>query len=173
MDGLKQVAPVIAAGLVPPFVYVAVVDVLRAFNDSSVALVAWAALAASAIIAWCGVDEYLDQREAIASAMARFGQRFVREFERPLAQPGGSGSALRSGLRARPGRRRLDVLLAPHSTRSYPNLSDHKTNVVYDVTRVMEALKDERFVCESLYSQGPWVVVPFRYQADSTEAGGQ
>ena len=41
---------------------------------------------------------------------------------------------------------RLDILLAPGAGRRYPNLSDHRSNVEYDVQRVLTLLKDEPFV---------------------------
>jgi hypothetical protein len=97
--------------------------------------------------------------------MTRFGERFVREFEEPLMRPGSGDRALASRLRLRPDRRRLDILLAPRGRRTYPNLSDHRKNVEYDVGRVLQLLKDEPFVVERLSEQGRCVIVQCRFRS--------
>lgn len=176
MDGLArlrdltQIALVIVASLVPALVYVAVVGVSRFVSDNDVTVIAWAALLVAAALVCLGIDDYLADREATVLAMKQFGQTFVREFQRPLLQPDRPERPIQSQLRAIPDRRRLEILLAPAAGRRYPNLSDHRTNVAYDVTRVLELLNDRRFVCGSVYSQGSWVVVPFEFQV-MTQAG--
>ena len=67
--------------------------------------------------------------------MKHFAHRFVREFERPLIQQP-TERPLRSRLRLSPARARVEILLAPGQGRRYPNLSDHRKNVEYDVVRV-------------------------------------
>jgi hypothetical protein len=167
---LTQIAPVVVASLLPALVYVTVVRVSRFVSDLDVAAVAWVALIVAAALVWMGIDEYLAEREATVAAMKQFGQTFVQEFQRPLLQTDRSERPIHSQLRASPDRRRLDILLAPAAGRRYPNLSDHRTNVAYDVTRVLELLHDRRFVCGSFYSQGSWVVVPFEFRV-SAKAG--
>ena len=104
--------------------------------------------------------------------MQRFGERFVREFERPLLERRAGAAPIRAQLRAHAGRGRLDVWLAPNAGRRYPNLSDHKDNVVYDVARVSQLLQDPSFVCTAPYAQGGWVVIPFQFQDRLGQAGG-
>ena len=70
--------------------------------------------------------------------------------------------ALKSRLRFKPYRSRLEVLLAPAVGRSYPNLSDHRKNVEYDVERVRHALGDTPFFSDSIRQRGEWVVLSFR-----------
>ena len=78
--------------------------------------------------------------------MRHFADRFVREFERPLIQQHAAERPVRSRVRLQPARTRFDILLAPGTGRRYPNLSDHKQNVEYDVARVLHVLADESFV---------------------------
>ena len=71
---------------------------------------------------------------------------------------------MRSRLRTGARRGRFDILLAPGKGRRYPNLSDHRQNVEYDVARVMQVLADDSFVSGPLYTHAEWVVVPFQFQ---------
>jgi hypothetical protein len=172
MKVLKQFVPVVAVSLVPALVYAAVNDLSHVITDTEATLIAWTALALGAVLVWRATDEYLVEREATVEAMKRFGQTFVREFERPLRQSNGSDRPIESQLRASPDRGRLEILLSPGGGHRYPNLADHRTNVLYDVTRVLKLLHDERFVCEQVYSKGPWVVVPFQFLS-AKQAGGR
>jgi hypothetical protein len=106
-------------------------------------------------------------------AMHHFGESFIREFERPLIEQDDARGPIESRLRASAHRRRLEILLAPRGGKRYPNLSDHRKNVEYDVTRVLQRLRDQPFVCSPLYAQGRWVVVPFQFQVSSRQAGGR
>jgi hypothetical protein len=169
---LKQLLSVAAVSLVPALVYAAVNDLSRVISSTEATLIAWTALALGAVLVWHAMDEYLVEREATVEAMKRFGQTFVREFERPLRHSNGSERPIESQLRASPDRGRLEVLLSPAGGHRYPNLSDHRTNVLYDVTRVLKLLHDERFMCEQVYSKGPWVVVPFQFLS-AKQAGGR
>jgi hypothetical protein len=172
MNVVKQLVPVVSVSLVPALVYSAVNGLSPVMTDTPVTLLAWAALVVGAVLVWQAMDEYLVRREVTVDAMKRFGQTFVREFERPLRQSNGADRPIQSQLRASPDRGRLEILLCPGGGHRYPNLSDHRTNVLYDVTRVLKLLHDERFVCEQVYSKGPWVVVPFQYQS-AKQAGGR
>jgi hypothetical protein len=58
-----------------------------------------------------------------------------------------------------PHARRLDVVLRPAGGRHYPNLADHRTNVEYDIGRVLHTLHDDRFTPRRLSAEGRWVKV--------------
>jgi hypothetical protein len=107
-------------------------------------------------------DDYMARRKTALIVMRHFGHRFVREFERPLIQQP-EEPPLRARLRFSAARGRLDILLAPGEGRRYPNLSDHRKNVEYDVGRIVRLLADDSFVRDPLYTHADWVVVPFRF----------
>jgi len=135
-------------------------------------IIVW--LGAALAVPWFGwrlVDGYLARRKTAAIVMRHFADRFVAEFERPLVRYDVAQRPVRSRLRfkARPGR--FDILLAPGDGRRYPNLSDHKKNLEYDVARVLQVLSDESFVSRALYMQAEWVVVPFIFRAGPKQAG--
>jgi len=115
-----------------------------------------------------GLHDYVS---ADAAPLRRFGERFVREFARPLVRVNASEPVVEARLRVRPHRAQVDVLLAPRGGRPYPNLVDHRQNVEYDVERVLQVLKDQRFVRGPLYAQGRWVVVPLQLQVNPTRGG--
>lgn len=143
--------------------------------DSSLLIegtVLWGTLMLS-IALGCWGDEYFRKRALVLHTMQRFADRFVREFERPLIQPHLPGRPIQSRVRFKPARSRLDVLLAPDGGLRYPNLTDHKRNVMYDVARVQEVLQDRAFVSSQPYARGRWVVVPFQISVDIREAGGR
>jgi hypothetical protein len=121
--------------------------------------------------AWRIADRRWKVRQAAIEDMSRFGVTFINEFERPLVQPRTSLPATKSKLRFKPHCGRLEVLLAPAAGRSYPNLSDHRHNVEYDVERVLRELRNQRFVGESLRQHGQWVVVPFRVKTTQKMEG--
>jgi hypothetical protein len=143
--------------------------------DSSVLLggtVLWSTLVLSIALA-CWGDEYFRKRARVRHTMKRFADRFVLEFERPLIQQHLPGRPIQSRARFKPARSRLDVLLAPDGGLRYPNLADHKRNVIYDIARVQEVLQDRAFVSSQPYARGRWVVVPFHIRVDIREAGGR
>jgi hypothetical protein len=113
---------------------------------------------------------YVRRGNAARIFMTQFGSLFVREFERPLLQYA-DRAAMRSQLRVRPYRARLEIYLAPGDGRRYPNLSDHRKNVEYDVGRVLSTIADEAFVCGRLRMREGWVVVPFRFRARLKQRG--
>ena len=127
---------------------------------------------ALALTCWL-VDVYLAGRRDTLSAMKLYAERFVEEFERPLIQPHLSRRPIQSRVRFKPGRARFDVLLAPEAGLRYPNLTDHKGNVMYDVVRIQQALSEHAFVSSRPYARGRWVVVPFRFRVGTRKAGGR
>jgi hypothetical protein len=134
--------------------------------------IVWGALVL-AIALGCWGDEYIRQRAAVVRTMRRYAERFVREFERPLRQPHLAGRPIESRIHCRPVRGRLDVRLAPAVGLRYPNLRDHKRNVLYDVARVEAAIRDRAFVSRQPYARGRWVVVPIALTHAVREAGGR
>jgi hypothetical protein len=108
------------------------------------------------------VNRRLKVRRAVIAVMTQFGNSIVQEFERPLVQSRDPRRALRSRLRFQPLRNRVQVLLAPAPGRTYPNLSDHKKNVEYDIERVRQILGDTPYVNDSVRQRGDWVVLGFR-----------
>jgi len=110
---------------------------------------------------WRLLDDALDRRRRAAIVMRYFADRFVREFERPLIQQHDTERPVRARFRTGRFGRRLEILLAPGTGRRYPNLTDHKQNVEYDVTRVLQAIADDSFVSGPLRAYAEWVVVPF------------
>jgi hypothetical protein len=147
--------------------------VARTLGALDSTFVLWGALVILISLACSGVDEYASDRRRMLDAMRRFGDAFIREFERPLRQPDDAERPIQSRVRASAHRKRLEILLAPERGRRYPNLSDHKKNVEYDVTRVLQRLRDQPFVCGPLSAQGQWVVVPFQFHVGSKQAGAQ
>jgi hypothetical protein len=115
-------------------------------------------------LGWIATRNYLERRQAASRALERFGTSFIREFERPLLQQPGGESPLRSRLRLLPQRDGVEIWLAPNEGWHYPNLSDHRRNVEYDVERIVTLFGEHRFVCGRLATQGPWVVIPFRLE---------
>ena len=116
------------------------------------------------VLGWVAAQNSLEKRQATSRVLERFGTSFVREFERPLLQLPCLESPLRSRLRIVPQRNWMEVLLAPNAGWHYPNLSDHRKNVEYDVERIVALLGERRFVCGQLGTRGPWVVIPFRLE---------
>ena len=158
--------PVVAGGNPRPMV----AAVMRPVKGVDLTLV-WVGVALVVpLFAWKMVDDYAARRKTASIVMRHYAHRFVREFERPLihAPP---ESPLRARLRLRPGRRRMEILLAPGEGRRYPNLSDHRKNMEYDVVRITRLLGDDSFVRGPLRMQAEWVVVPFRFNAGHTHTG--
>ena len=105
---------------------------------------------------------YLDRRRRVLDGMWSFAVAFVREFARPLPRRDLSDRPIAATLRCAPYRGRLDILLAPTQGHSYPNLSDHRKNLLYDIERVLRLVPDQSFSCCEPYQRGNWVVIPFR-----------
>lgn len=133
----------------------------------------WIAAVLMLVIPFAGyaADRYVQDRRAVIRVMTRFGEAFVREFERPLIEPRAPARALRSRLRFRPHQGQVDVLLAPVRERSYPNLSDHRNNVAYDTQRVLQALRNPPFLSGAPQQRGEWVVIPFQLKGREKQEG--
>ena len=116
------------------------------------------------LIAWLAIERHIQKTQTMRDRMRLFGEMFIREFEQPLVSYGSSERPIRSRVRCMPHRRRLDILIAPDWGHHYPNLSDHKKNVEYDVDRIVQRLCQEPFVTGRLHTQGPWVVIPFEFK---------
>ena len=104
----------------------------------------------------------MDRRKAASMVLQAFGAAFVREFEKPLLDERSPQPVLRSEIALSHDRRSIEVRLAPMEGRRYPNLADHRTNVEYDVERVMGVLNDRRVACGPLRARGSWIVIPFQ-----------
>lgn len=148
-----------------------VVDAPAVPRDATPLVLLGVIVIASAVL-WTSFEEYLRRRQTTIDAMTRFGEQFVREFERPLLQPPRDSHPIRSRVIARPDSRRLDILLAPGDRRRYPNLVDHKDNVTYDINRVLHIVRDQSFVCAPPHAEGGWVVIPFQFHDGWKEEGG-
>jgi hypothetical protein len=146
------------------------VDALRHIGGVDLTLVWLGAGVVLPLFGWRILDNYAARRKTRLIVMQHFAQRFVNEFERPLIQQPAE-RPVRSRLRLSPARARLEILLAPGQGRRYPNLSDHKKNVEYDVVRIHRLLADDSFVRDPLYTQAGWVVVPFRLKAGQKHTG--
>lgn len=116
-------------------------------------------------------DHFFTIRRRAVNAMHQFGARFVQEFERPLLRPDMSAPPIQARVRAVPLAARLDILIAPGAGRRYPNLTDHKNNLEYDVKRVLTILRDQPFVNGPPYMHGRWVVLPFQWKPGIAQAG--
>jgi hypothetical protein len=101
---------------------------------------------------------------ALAHIMRCFGGDFVREFGRPWVQYRSAGQLPRARLRVNARRARVEILVAPAPGQTYPNLSDHRSNVEYDIVRITAALKHDAFDGVPPYAEGEWVVLPFQFK---------
>ena len=122
-----------------------------------------ALIAAATLMAVVFVAMLWEMRRMRVREMRRFGNDFVREFARPWAHYRGAGPLPRTRLRISPGRARVEILVAPSPGRLYPNLSDHRINVEYDVARVTATLQRDAFTSGQPYAEGEWVVLPFHF----------
>ena len=123
------------------------------------------------LVGWRVLDDYARRRDLALVVMQQFGQRFVREFERPLIQQPAE-RPVRSRLRLSPARARMEILLAPGQGRRYPNLADHRSNLEYDVVRVQELIADDAFERGQLRVHAGWIAIPFRFKADQKKHTG-
>ena len=105
-------------------------------------------------------------------ALQRAGEDFLKAFATPLVDPTSAVPPIAGHLRFIRRKQRLEICIAPHGGRRYPNLSDHKTNVFYDVHRVIGIMGAHRIVCDRLHAEGPWVVVSIRLTGPK-EAGAK
>jgi hypothetical protein len=162
----NTVRPIGGIGLTPEWA----ANTLRPISGLNLMVVWLAAAVIVPLFGWRLLDNYVSRRNTKAIVMKHFAYRFVSEFERPLIQEP-AGRPVRSRLRLSPARARIDILLAPGEGRRYPNLSDHKQNLEYDVVRILRVLSDDSFVRDPLYMQAGWVVVPFRFKVGRKHIG--
>jgi hypothetical protein len=146
---------------------------LRLFRRFDPNAVLWGLLVILIVFVLHSGEQYLRERKTMLVAMKRFAVGFVREFEKPLIDPGAAERPIQARVRFAPHRARLEVRLAPNGGRRYPNLADHRTNVEYDVARVLRSLNDHSFLSGPPYARGRWVVVPFQRTVGITEAGSR
>ncbi len=144
---------------------------LRTLTTGNLAVAWWGVVVLAVMLLARAARQYVNRRQVIVSVMQHFGDRFIREFERPLTQPGCSERPVESRVRVCPRQGRLEILLAPAGRRRYPNLADHRRNVTYDVERVLRLLRDERFAGDQLTARGRWVVVACRLRVGSEQEG--
>jgi hypothetical protein len=121
------------------------------------------------IFAFSRIETYVTERR-IPPDLRRAGEAFVHAFARPLMETPASPPPISARLRYVSEAKQLEILIAPAVGRTYPNLSDHKTNVEYDVDRVVGILGKPFRTADRLRAEGKWVVIPIR-QADLQEAG--
>ena len=143
----------------------------RTIDQLDSTFVLWAFLVLLITIAVRETGDYVSDRRVLLNLMASFGERFVHEFDRPLVRSRPSDRVVDSQLRFDTSRSKVEVLLAPRDGRSYPNLTDHRKNVEYDVVRVLRLMKDPPFIPGVMYAQGRWVVVPFQLKVNPGQAG--
>jgi hypothetical protein len=133
----------------------------------------WGTFLVVAVLIGLGIDHYLTDLRVIEDSMRHFGARFIAEFERPLRQPGFDETPLQSRLRLKPQYATVEVLLAPSGRRRYPNLTDHKHNVEYDVERVLQVVDNPRFISGRPYAEGTWIVIPFQLTNGRRQVAGR
>lgn len=144
-------------------------SVVRPVIGSLEMLVLFCSAAAAGLMAF---QWSVERRKTVSSALEKYGAAFIREFERPLVDVRNPQPMLRAEFSVSPSQRSLEVRLAPADGRRYPNLVDHRTNVQYDVERVVGVLNDRRFVCGPLSARGSWVAIPFRLETNLRKEGG-
>jgi hypothetical protein len=103
-----------------------------------------------------------NRRSATLRDMEQFADAFVHEFERPLIRRS-EDRPIRSRLQFTPRSGRLRVFLEPGDGRSYPNLTDHKRNLEYDVARVLRLVPNAPVIRDQPYATGSWVVLTFQF----------
>ena len=148
-------------------------DVIRLVQSPGSDLGLWVVLLALIAIATHSADHYFKDRDEVLKAMQQFSRKFVGEFERPLVGGDLSAPPIQSRLRFAPHASRLDILIAPGAGRRYPNLTDHRNNVDYDLKRILNVLGDEPFANGRPYMDGRWVVLPFSMKPAITQGGGR
>lgn len=108
----------------------------------------------------------------VPPALQRAGEEFLTTFATPLVDPTSAVPPIAGRLRFVRRTKQLEVCIAPNGGRRYPNLSDHKKNVVYDVHRVIRTMGVHRIVCDRLHAEDRWVVVSIRL-AEPKQAGAK
>jgi hypothetical protein len=94
----------------------------------------------------------------IPSSVRRAGKDFVTVFARPLIDASSPVPPIQTRLRFVRRTQQLDIFIAPGPGHRYPNLTDHKKNVEYDVDRVIRVLGN-CVLCRRPRAEGKWVVI--------------
>ena len=128
--------------------------------------------AVSLVLFACAMIVKLVPDRAIPPDLQHAGEQFVASFARPLIDPASATPPIRARLRFVRRAQHLEICIAPNAGRRYPNLSDHKTNVEYDVDRIAQLMRTHVVVREGLRAEGQWIVVPIR-RADVNQAGAK
>ena len=108
------------------------------------------------------IASYAAGARPIPPVMQRAGEDFLTAFAMPLVDPTSAVPPITGRLRFVHRQQQLEIGIAPNGGRRYPNLSDHRKNVVYDVQRVIGVMGAHRIVCDRLRAEGQWVVVSIR-----------
>jgi hypothetical protein len=106
-------------------------------------------------------------RRQIPPAARLAGENFVAVFARPLIDTSTAAPPIETRLRFVRRKQQLEISIAPGPGRRYPNLSDHKKNLAYDVDRVMQVL-GTHVLCRPPRAAGKWVVVTIRPMGGET-----
>ena len=106
----------------------------------------------------------------VPPALQGAAEDFIRAFARPLVDPSSGVAPIAVRLRFVRRMQQLEICIAPCGGRRYPNLSDHKKNLEYDVNRVVRIVGTHRLVIDHLRAEGNWVIVPIRL-AELKQAG--
>lgn len=164
-----SVDPPAAAPFVPPVVPSAVAPAAMRFD------IRWAltfgAVVSLMLLMISAVSSYAAARP-MPPAFQRAGEDFLKAFATPLVDPTSAAPPIAGHLRFIRRKKRLEICIAPTGGRRYPNLSDHRKNVVYDVHRVIGIIGAHRVVCDRLHAEGRWVVVSIRL-AGPNKAGAK
>jgi hypothetical protein len=123
------------------------------------------------LLPWLLLAEYVRRVRPVPAPLRSHANCFVSAFARPLLGRSSTLPPIQSRLRYLPAREEVEILIAPGSGRRYPNLTDHRVNVEYDVRRVLRLLGDRLVVTRPLRIEGQWVVVSLRSNAEVKEAG--
>jgi hypothetical protein len=144
---------------------------IRWLNGANLELLLLADLGVALVLFWIAVDKYSSQRQRTVRTMTEYAEQFLREFKRPLIDPVLNVAPVRSRVQVSPVGSRLEICLAPADGKRYPNLSDHKDNVTYDVGRIVRSLHNPSFLCLQMYAKGAWVVIPFQFHGNANKEG--
>jgi hypothetical protein len=98
----------------------------------------------------------------IPPAIRRAGDDFVAAFAWPLVDLSPGVPPIQTRLKFGRRTQQLEISIAPGPGRRYPNLTDHKTNVEYDIDRVMRILGNGYVLTTPPRTDGKWVVVTIR-----------
>jgi hypothetical protein len=105
----------------------------------------------------------------IPPAVRHAGENFVTVFARPLVDTSSGLPPIQTRLRFLRGTQELEISIAPGPGRRYPNLSDHKKNLEYDVDRVIRVLGNY-VLSGPPRTAGKWVVVTIKPSRVSRES---